>query len=344
MLNNIQALRAFAAISVVMFHALGVLALNGHSLVLLKPFIGWGANGVDLFFVISGFIMAYTQTNRPWYEFILSRIVRIAPLYWLISIFSLLTALLLPSLFTDLDLSAGYVIASLGFSSQLFGFDYPLLSVGWTLEFEMFFYVLLTIGMVMFRGRATFFVPMAALTGLAAIGVIDWIVAEFSLGILCFFLFDAFRKRPSNAWAALHCLAWGFLIATVVWRPELHRSILFGLPSALLVLSAALLPQMGNYYLQMLGTASYSIYLVHLFVISAGVLVLRRVELQADAAAIILVSTATLAGIATWYLIEKPIGQWLKNRLAVLVPARAPVLQNNEKDPQAAAKESPRAV
>nr|WP_076754713.1 acyltransferase family protein [Acinetobacter schindleri] len=64
MLSNIQILRAFAAINVVIFHVIGAslhYKIPATSLLFMKD---WGQNGVDIFFVISGFIMVYIQEKK----------------------------------------------------------------------------------------------------------------------------------------------------------------------------------------------------------------------------------------------------------------------------------------
>ena len=92
MLFNIQYLRAFAAINVVFLHVL----IGGESYNrpanLLSFFGNWGASGVDIFFVISGFVMIYTHINNPKtvLNFYKSRLIRILPIYWLITAFIIL--------------------------------------------------------------------------------------------------------------------------------------------------------------------------------------------------------------------------------------------------------------
>ena len=65
MIVNIQYLRAFAAINVVFLHVLIGAESYNRPAGILSFFGNWGANGVDIFFVISGFVMIYTQINNP---------------------------------------------------------------------------------------------------------------------------------------------------------------------------------------------------------------------------------------------------------------------------------------
>ena len=86
-LTNIQFLRAFAALNVVLFHILSTAHTYGYKPISLEFLAGWGACGVDLFFVISGFIMVYIQSvkERSPTEFIVERILRVCPTYWLLT-------------------------------------------------------------------------------------------------------------------------------------------------------------------------------------------------------------------------------------------------------------------
>jgi len=84
MFTNIQALRAFAALNVVLFHAIGAGMAYDMKPLFLAPLEGWGANGVDVFFVISGFVMMVAQQQNPKSPraFLRGRVARIVPVYW----------------------------------------------------------------------------------------------------------------------------------------------------------------------------------------------------------------------------------------------------------------------
>ena len=86
-LHNIQALRAIAAILVIMHHAFPHYEAMGGTLVWIQHISTWGFAGVDIFFVISGFIMAYTtfakkRTLHNGKTFFKHRIFRIFLGYW----------------------------------------------------------------------------------------------------------------------------------------------------------------------------------------------------------------------------------------------------------------------
>src|SRR5580693_2772498 len=96
MIRNIQALRALAVYLVVLEHSLGTLALGTVEVAKLN----FGGAGVDIFFVISGFIMVVTTDTRETQagDFMWHRIVRIVPLYWLLTLVVFAVALIAPSL------------------------------------------------------------------------------------------------------------------------------------------------------------------------------------------------------------------------------------------------------
>lgn len=149
--TNVQMLRALAAINVVIFHSL--FSANKYNMpVTLFAFLkDWGASGVDLFFVISGFIMFYIQyhKNRTCLSFFKDRLLRIAPLYWLLTCFLGLLLLISPFLFREMTFSFKWLLSSILFSSNTLMGSLPLLYVGWTLEYEMLFYLLFSISLLM---------------------------------------------------------------------------------------------------------------------------------------------------------------------------------------------------
>jgi exopolysaccharide production protein ExoZ len=112
-----------------------------------------GAAGVDLFFIISGFIIVYA--SEPLFGkpagpqvFFLRRLIRIAPLYWTVTAFFIVLFLASPNGFAATiaasNTSIGAIIASFMFLpfARPDGTMFPLHSVGWTLNYEVFFYVI----------------------------------------------------------------------------------------------------------------------------------------------------------------------------------------------------------
>jgi peptidoglycan/LPS O-acetylase OafA/YrhL len=119
----------------------------------------YGKLGVDIFFVISGFIMYYSLNKKPTTsrDFLINRIVRVIPVYWFYTIL-----LLVLTLFSFVDMESQFTASSLFKSLFFIPHDnpseklglYPFLTVGWTLNFEMFFYVTLALMLAVLKNKA----------------------------------------------------------------------------------------------------------------------------------------------------------------------------------------------
>ena len=132
MLLNLQLLRAFAALNVVLFHTIGTAVSYGYETDFISYLEGWGANGVDIFFVISGFVMLYTQIDnkRTVKDFLILRAIRIIPIYWLLTLTVTAIYIAAPFLFRELIISTELVLASLGFMSMVVKGVHRLVNVG----------------------------------------------------------------------------------------------------------------------------------------------------------------------------------------------------------------------
>ena len=161
-IDTVQALRAFAALSVAVWHVL-------HDAIPLDPSghierwhnaLPW-ASGVDLFFVISGFVMVYASAelfgrrSSPM-TFMARRLIRIVPLYWGATTLFLVVALATPSSVSQAGFGLADVVMSYAFlpTSRPDGTIQPIYSLGWTLNYEMFFYVVFAACIVLPRRRA----------------------------------------------------------------------------------------------------------------------------------------------------------------------------------------------
>lgn len=314
MINNIQMLRAFAALSVVLYHVIGTSVSYGQGVSLLAPLAGWGQNGVDVFFVISGFVMVYTQAvnPKPAAVFVKSRVVRLVPLYWFFSLCLLLLCLLAPSIFRELRPTLAHVASSFLMITRLITAEkYPLVYVGWTLEYEMLFYILFGLGLLLKKPPLSFAIVVVTLLLLVTTGLADAIIAEFAFGMSCAKVYLA-NKGRAPGWAAVG-VGTLLMAASIVVHTDLHRAIVWGVPSFLIVLGSLYVPQIGNGLLVYLGGASYSIYLVQVFAV-AGFYKLSSARLTfvpPDLLAIVAVAFTAALGCATYELVEKPLGRIL---------------------------------
>ena len=285
-----QFLRALAAIAVTLSHIMGDVVYHGGPS--LFPWYYAGAAGVDLFFVISGFVMVYASRNlfaargAP-AVFLWRRLTRIVPLYWVATgVYALVQigqgkwGVVRPDL----------VLASLVFwpYSDAEGLHLPVYSIGWTLDCEMFFYLAFALGLP-FRRRLG--VPLVAggLLGLVLLGTLvtlpqplrflaNPILVDFLLGMgLGTAHVAGWRLPPPLALAAILLGAALFAAATLAEfnavpnAPDrFPRWIAWGIPSALLF-AGAVLRKGGSTAprpaLVLMGDASYALYLLHPLVI-----------------------------------------------------------------------------
>lgn len=344
MLSNIQALRAIAAYMVVFVHL---------------PTVGGWANaeplgaGVDIFFVISGFIMAFTtQGGGAPGDFLARRAARIAPLYWILTLVAFAVALTAPGAGARLGELAGELVRSLAFIpyARADGIVHPLLSVGWTLNYEMFFYLafglLLAVGSPLRRALAltALFAALVAAglvlapTGTAGRFYTDPIILEFVLGVWVHALYRAQPGlHPGHAIIRAAGLILAFRMADHLIAPRLpelwilrNRLVLDGVPAAILVYYAAVSekarPLPLPAFVREQGDASYSIYLIHPLAIALFTKALWRVTTPGPATAILaMLVVLVLVGVGGVWAhrhVERPLTALARRRLAPAAPLK----------------------
>jgi peptidoglycan/LPS O-acetylase OafA/YrhL len=126
---SIQLLRAIAALSVVYVHCTTAGDYN---------FFSTGTFGVDIFFIISGFIIAY-MVSKTTEDFLIKRIIRIVPLYFLATVAMALTVMFFPNHIRSTTISVSGFMKSILFIPGPENRGQPILGQGWTLNYEMFF-------------------------------------------------------------------------------------------------------------------------------------------------------------------------------------------------------------
>lgn len=323
MFLRIQVLRLIAAVAVVAYHAqITAISYFGGP----EPYrmLAFGSYGVDLFFVISGFIIVYIGSTRETRAsvFAMRRVERVVPLYW---VMTGLTFVLthIPGLARN-EVSGPYHLAqSVMFLSWMNGAEtYPVLNVGWTLEYEVLFYMIAAIAMA-FTPRpwliASIVMWIMVVTGRGTTFFLqNPIMLEFVLGMTI----GAYHyDRKSFGWMAA-----GTLIVLLTLPPggAAWRVWVFGLPSAGLValaIHADLRKGYAGTILPELGNASFSIYLAHVIAISfackLGIVFAPRLP------AAIVIPVIALFAISTGYILYLLV----EKRLIALFRKRRPVVQ-----------------
>jgi len=325
---SLQVLRFWAALAVVVYHAdteiyhqwrrFGVLGVDG------AVFGRWG---VDVFFVLSGAIIALTSRGLTAQAFVAKRARRILPLY---------------GLFTAVYLAGGLVVGGYGWRRVLSSltlwpaFDqiaWPVVPVAWTLCFEALFYA--ATALILWRPRLIWAV-LAAFAGALALrqgAVLQYlgnpIIFEFLLGVG---LAQLPRWRPAVWLIPLGLVAtWflgpiyypptleitDFLSGTMAW----NRVLCMGVPAAMVVWGAMQIDAKKG-VLTELGDASYALYLVHLpFVLSIVWLACKYTALPPDVVAIVAAAASIVIGWRIHVLFEKPILGWLSRPKLAATPA-----------------------
>lgn len=321
-LDNIQYLRAFAAANVVLFHVVGYTNIDHkYTTSFFKFLTGWGQNGVDMFFVISGFIMIYIQNlkARSPIAFILERIRRIVPIYWLFNFIMLALVLIFPSSFNTIKFNISWILTSLFFVSGYAGFKNPFLLPGWTLEIEMLFYFLF-FGSLFNKKPHIQLSVMLILIVISAIMLRSHIMFEFAFGIIIGLLY---KYRATNTKIAISCMVIGIIaLLSTIGQTELavrYRSIFWGIPSSFILIGFINIKQFKNTFLSSLGDASYSIYLIQVFAIPVFFKGINKLyngqqgESVVNDIIVLLCLIFTIASGITFYkLVEKPLFIWLK--------------------------------
>jgi exopolysaccharide production protein ExoZ len=297
--------------------------------------VGLGMAGVDIFFVISGFVMYYAEHDRANASgaasaFLVRRAIRIWPLF---AILTVLMATLHFSgiLFKSRDITLESFVKDLSFYPTM----HTVLVVAWTLHYEVYFYILF--GIALLVGSMKFlriFLPLMLLLVLALSPAIpnedaraffaNTIVLEFVLGMgIAHLYINAMVGRRASTIA--FCLAAvGFVVALVIVGDDgipnrTWRFVSWGVPSALLVYAMLAIEDVrglaGKAGL-FLGNASYSLYLTHSFVIVIAAK-LRHITGLPD---LVLASAALVISIgvaaATYVGLERPITNFLNEAWA----------------------------
>jgi exopolysaccharide production protein ExoZ len=316
---SIQYLRAVAALMVVAYH---ILTAN---LVKYDGETGWLAGGVDIFFVISGFIMVQSTRDRDYSpaQFYARRIIRIVPIYWIATL----------AVIQNMQWEWVHAVKSFFFipylnpETQNF---MPILQPGWTLNFEMFFYLIFGFSLLL-REKFRFFAVAVCLIVLVSVGLVfkpagapgfytNPIMLEFLLGMFI----ARFGIRLPFLCAPIAILAIPFL-----WEAVDHRELSLGLPAAIIVASLltvdAKIPKLP--FLLRLGDASYAIYLFHLSALGLVAALLGPYAIPPFVMILAGLMMASLAGLSIHHFIEMPMNGFLKG-LYVRKMERRPIKQS----------------
>ncbi|WP_439498302.1 acyltransferase family protein [Bosea sp. (in: a-proteobacteria)] len=347
----IQYLRGLAALLVVYAHLdtqTSRISPDQH-----LPYASIGIWGVDIFFVISGFIMyvAAIEIDAKPGHFLLRRAIRIVPLYWSLTALIVAGAYVAPTMFVSTRLDASHILASflfLPWSNPAYEGFWPVLIPGWTLNYEMYFYAAVAIGLFAPRRLRIILTSAIVIGVLVAVqtskstGPVSFygndIVIEFLFGLLAGYMFT--RVRPLGT--PLGLLLIGLSFCLVIWMADMEsvpRSIAYGIPAMMVVLGSLQLEGLARHApfrpALHLGDISYSLYLTHVVTLPMATAIFVRLGAQYGFGAwpypFVATLWALLLASLVYLAIEKPLTRTLRGatgeRRAPPMPAFDPPAQ-----------------
>jgi len=332
---GIQYLRGVASLMVVFFHARSYFGV-------VPDWTRIGSRGVDIFFVISGFIMVYATRNigndvsaiRSCATFLGKRFIRVVPLYWLALLITVYPYFVnwfetgaitsdLVSIFKDFAF-----VPHLSIDEDERGEIFPALIQGWTLNYEIAFYLLF--GIAMLAKQYRIIVISSVLAGLVLLGKLNHfhdisalfytntILLEFVYGIILYEIYAITHHLSFNRLTLLSLAIVGCSLLFV--GSATNDKVVLGAASAIIVWVFIQIFRDGhNLPLKLLGDASYSIYLFHLASFKLARALVSYFSINSTGyinivtiiAVHVLISIVT--GIAVYYFIERPLLRLLRN-------------------------------
>lgn len=344
--KSLQAGRAFAAILVVLFHLGETIALDKYfGIAAFKVPFSFGASGVEFFFVLSGFIILAAHQRDIFkpnqvLSYIRKRVIRIYPVYWIVFLGVYLAAIASPTLRNTVPGDIFVVAKSLLLipqgKSALATTGAPVLSVAWTLQYEVLFYALFS---CLVLGRVAAGLAVSALAciyvlysgGRGDFFPVSFLMQDymwlFAMGMGTY-LASISRKVTVNKpmfYACAGIVLFGLVALDTVFEVgilKVEKTILYGVASSLIIFGLTRSEiggdlVMGNDVVQLLGASSYSLYLIHFPLISVlckAALVFQLNKLGLSGAlisyfGIFLICLISAVAFHVW--VEKPISSIL---------------------------------
>ncbi|MEO0607330.1 MAG: acyltransferase [Pseudomonadota bacterium] len=330
MIHNLHFLRGVAALMVVAHHGLYVLYRND----LIDHHPGLGVLGVDLFFVISGFVIVISTkpTTTP-IDFLRRRFLRVVPLYWLVTlcVFGLFIVDSLAGESSNLPTLAELIKSLLFIPYEpVIERSMPVLLVGWTLYFEVFFYLIFFIGLSVLTVDKVVFGVGLAIAAFAALGLVipstlvslnfysNPVILEFVWGMILAVIWKQHRAWLSKLHPLMVYAMVGFGLAFLVLSNGAHNPFVAGIGAALLIGAAlgfevrgqVVKSNLSNFF----GNISYALYLIHFTYFFIAEAILTNMGLIDNFAATLTGLVAAFIGACflawmSFRLVETPLAQ-----------------------------------
>lgn len=344
-LDGLQLMRGVAILLVVLFHAGGVFAADSYLPVdSWTKIFGFGHAGVELFFVISGFIICHAHWDEAGgaanaRRFVYRRVTRIYPMVFIAATIGLAARYGFGQPVALSQIASSYLLLNFDF-----GF-YP--TVLWSLALEILFYAMFV---SRYLSRRLFLWIICVWTAAApavfflAFDKVAWLGpgstlffhwnSLFGIGVL---LYLAWRRRLALSAGGRWAL---WVLATLLVAPSavydsyvvpdlpaetagLYRHLLtfpYGIGAALAIYATLRTPILPRWTLVLIaiGNASFSIYLFHIFPIQIAVRILQKIGHAPfwlpTAATLALTALGIALGFAVWLWVERPMMRWFSRR------------------------------
>ena len=330
-LFNVQFLRLIAASSILFTHAAG-LVFPDSAMVANVPWVA----GVDVFFVISGFIMTWMTDGQfgsraASKNFLMRRVIRIAPPYWFFTLLTAAAVIVAGGRIKNVTADPLQILTSLTFVPwpRIDGELLPIVPQGWTLNYEAFFYLAFALCMCFRRGLALLVVLFTILALSSPLIPGRWfvfrffadpIILEFVAGIALARLYmSGIRLRPVFSLVML-AVALAYFLGMPAFHGAYYRPLQYGIPATLLAAAFILGPEperIGRLGRAVVagGDSSYTLYLSHKLTVAVALLACAYAGLTSKAFMLGLAISASLAFAFCFYrYLEAPTVAALGNR------------------------------
>lgn len=339
MVFSIQFLRFLASFLVLVSHSANVLNV--------PKSITVGDAGVDIFFIISGFVIGLVGPQDPsairfWFK----RIVRVMPLYWI----GLLAFIALRFYLWRIEPATGDFIHSLFLIPRRGPGWFPILFPAWTLSYEMFFYAVFGVALAISRrhvvlGVSLLFLAIVYMPWKTLAAVLDvTLLLEFVAGMMVAIIYQRVwisRRNPKLGMLMVAAAAVMFFMN----REDVEVRVLgWGGPALILVIGMIQLEGLKFFrkgIVPMLGAASYATYLFHITLMTSAresVASMLHIDLRGypEVGMPLLVAVSLVGGMLAHLYVEKPMMALLKRRLR---SSRVHAARATASPPQASRKE-----
>lgn len=267
---------------VVIHHIQQILLDENVGIVFFKKLFDKFAFGVDIFFIISGFIIYFSASKHYEHKskFLINRMTRVIPLYWFYTILAVAICAFIPGSFFYNELTVKPIVRSLffiPFKNEMLGLYIPFLSVGWTLNYEIIFYICAFIAMCIPLNNFIF----KTFSLLAIIYVLSYlmkgedgfysssVIFEFTLGSILAYIYSKGYLDLISKKAAYVVLV---LSSLVLLKSDLVHELRIGIPCFVIVacflrLESEIKDSRPFNFMIKLGNYSYSTYLSHVVIL-----------------------------------------------------------------------------